>query len=647
MDAATFMDLDKVRPKTLDGAQLGDSALLQLLDSRAYGVWLLRIPDGELFWSPRLAEAFGYDLKVDHEVPSLIELTHPDDRARHEETVTLSMQTGNDYEIEIRMRNRLGDYLSLHAHGCWLRDDNGQANALVGFVQDVSDSAQMRIALKRSEDRFRAFFDQAPAAVYIKDKDSRHLYGNAVAAAFAGTDLEHFLGATAFDVFTPEVAASLDAVDKRVLDEGKTIVYTGPVESPGGKLRHTYDVKFPVEDTTTGERLVGGFAIDVTELTLIKERLEDAQRLESVGLLASGIAHDFNNLIFAISGNAELAMKNVDGEGRELLSAILQATDHATALCSQLLAVGGKAESSKERIDVNSILRESRELFEMTLQSHCSLAFETTRETNKVRVDASLLRQILVNLILNAMQASERDSVITVGSYNLSLGDTGKIPDFQHSWLPDNVEDLVCVYVDDSGSGIQPEVLSRVVEPYFTGKEQGHGLGLAAVAGILMTSEGALQIESEAGRGTRFSCFFQAAPEPETQQDEQPAESAARQFTSAIIIDDNEAILDITANMLGRLGIHVDAFRSGLPAMKRLTSGAPVDFVISDISMPEIGGMALLKKIRAHDPSLPVILASGYHDNAMTFDDDDRTWFLQKPWSLADLQRLLDEMSST
>jgi PAS domain S-box-containing protein len=642
------MELNTTTPAILPEDQIEASDLLGLLDSAASGIWLLRPASGELYWSKRLARMFGFDLTVDKDIPTIIELTHPDDRLRHQETVDASIRTGANYEIEVRMHDREGKLLWLHAHGFWLRDEAHDPHTMIGFIRDVTVSARTRIALRRSEARFRSFVEQAPAAAFIKNKDSQHLYGNRQAARLAGVDLDTFLGSTAFDLFTPDVAKRLDAVDQRVLRENRTVTWTGPLVTPGGEPRQVYDVKFPVEDTETGERMVGGFGLDVTELHELRRRLENAERLESVGLLASGVAHDFNNLLLAISGNAELAMAGATAEAREHIQAILTATGHASALCRQLLTVGGKANAEPQPVNVCAVLNDSRELFELTIQSHCRLELRMQHDIGLIRADPTMLRQILVNLILNAKQASPSGSVIEVGCQQVEVASLPADDPHLYSWLPEDATDAICVHVEDRGEGIDLKDLGRVFEPYFAGRQNGHGLGLAAVSGIVKANHGALRVQSERGKGSRFECYFPVIDgESASPVADRSEPAASHGMTTAMVIDDDPAIVRVTVAMLKRLGIAAEAHDSGAAALAQLRERcAEFDLVISDITMPEIGGVELLRQLRRLDAELPVVLASGYRDDTVLIDDDAATWFLQKPWSFADLERLLAEIGS-
>lgn len=643
------MELQTMRPQVLDPARLKKNDLWQLLDDATGGIWLVDLVRNEVFWSPRLARTFGLDLAGERDVPDIIEMTHPDDRRRHQDTVDASLLTRTNYEIEVRMRDRGGQSVWLQANGLWLGGEGKQPTRMIGFVRDVTDKVLARLALRRSEVRFRSFFDQAPAAVFIKDRHSRHVYGNSVAAEYAGVDLEDFMDSTAFDLFTPDVARALDAVDQKVIRDGKTVNWTGPIRVPGGGARQVLDVKFPVEDVESGERLVGGFGIDVTELHEMKQQLTVAQRLESLGLLAAGVAHDFNNLLFSISGEAELAMAEATEAGREHLKSILTATSHAADLCRQLLEVGGQARTAPRAVDVAQLLRESGELLELSAQSRCRLEIEAPPGGGLIRADQAQLRQVLVNLVVNAAQASEPGDRVELGCFDTSLRWLDESVDRSlYSWLPADATDGICIYVEDHGQGIERAELERIFEPYFTGHERGHGLGLATVLGTVKSHRGALRVQSEPGVGTRFECYFPAfdgAPEEtaEAASNAQPGHGMAK----AMVIDDDESITRITAAMLRNAGVDAECFTNSVEALDALRRRhAEFDIVLTDVSMPDAGGLDVLRTVRELDATVPVILASGFGDNRIDLEGDARAWFLQKPWSGGDLEGLLAEIGA-
>ncbi|MEM1090681.1 MAG: PAS domain S-box protein [Pseudomonadota bacterium] len=636
-----------VNRRNLDPSQLGKDHLWQLLDQATAGMWVMQAETGEVWWSQGLWNTFGFDPATETEPPDIFSLTHPDDRERHQSAVGESVATHADYQIEVRMKDRSGDYRWLNAHGLWIETEE-MGITMLGFVHDITERIQARQARQRSEALFRAFFDQAPAGVFIKDHESRHLYGNAMAAEIAGTTLDRFVGTTPSDLFTREAADYLETVDQKVLREGKPVSWTGPVQTASGEKRFIWDVKFPVEDVTTGERCVGGFGVDVTELHETKQKLEVAQRLESLGLLASGIAHDFNNLLFSIAGKAELAMNAGQTERQEHLQAVLAATDHAATLCKQLLTLGGKAHSTSDAVDVKALLVDSMNLFELTLQNQCQLETDLADETGMVRADAGQLQQVLVNLILNACQASAKDSVITLACRRTPLSDYRDESDPRlHSWLPEDSETGMCIAVEDRGHGIEPALLARIFEPYFSQQKRGHGLGLATVIGIVKSCSGAIRVNSQPGKGTRFECCFPLLTDaPKASGTASSEQDQPHSIRTALVIDDDELVANLTLAMLTRAGVKTESYTDSTEAVDILRERhQEFDLVISDISMPGMAGGDVLQVVRELNKNLPLILSSGDTSKLMNVGADPKTWLLAKPWSAANLNSLLAEIS--
>ncbi|MEM6810663.1 MAG: PAS domain S-box protein [Pseudomonadota bacterium] len=643
------MELKQLKPTILQSSQVGHDDLWNLLERAADGVWLWKIADQELFWSQKLADLLGYTAETLSEAPNLIEMTHPEDRERHQAVVEASAAEGGRYGIEVRLVRSDGEVVWISAWAIWHKNPGEPPHSMLGIVRDITERVDTKQRLEASESRFRAFFDQVPAAVFIKDEDSRHLYGNRLAAMYAGTDLQTFLGATTAELVDAKTADALMTADREVMQRDEKVTWVGSVQVPGEHSeRHVWDTKFPIQGSD-GKRLLGGIGIDVTALHETQKQLAVAQRLESMGLMASGVAHDFNNLLFAIAGNAELALLHVEPEQRAVIESILSATEHASELCRQLLTVGGKGDPEAEFINVGDVVIESTELMQMTLQSENPLKLEVGCVGCDVMTDAAQFRQVLVNLILNAKQASESGSTITLGVENLDL-DTleGTAGPEMHSWLPPDAGAGICVFVRDEGKGMSREQIERIFDPYYSDNELGHGLGLATVLGIVKAAHGAVRVQSTPGEGTRFEVFLQrvgipdgaafASASPAVVEDPSPG------IQRIMVIDDHAEIVAIVVAWLERLGLEVMSYTSSALAVDVLRKQhAEFDAVITDISMPDIGGIGVLEAVRELDAEKPVVLASGFNDSAFKVEDDPRVWFLQKPYSLAELQRVLEE----
>lgn len=416
---------------------------------------------------------------------------------------------------------------------------------------------------------------------------------------------------------------------------------------------HTFEIQVaPTRDdagTVTG---VIGVALDVTahvqalrERSALERRLLDTQKLESLGVLAGGVAHDFNNLLTAILGNAALARLALEPAGRAgvHLDRIEHASQTAAALCRQLLVFSGGGQMDPGSVDLSTTVEETIALLKVSLGENTRLDLALARDLPTVRADAAQLRQIVLNLVLNAAQAiGDRPGMISVRTVARTV---------DAAWLAGTRvgEDSapgprVCLVVADNGPGMEPAVLARIFDPFFTTKSTGRGLGLASVLGIVRGHGGALHVHSEPGLGTTFTVALQ----PETTAPERRPvmnTSAAdwRGSGSILVVDDEEPVRRTAAQMVERFGFRVSEANSGAAALALVDAGQEFTLVLLDAVMPGMDGAETLAELRRRRPSQRVVVFSGYRPQDMRtrFDSQIPFGFLQKPFSPESLRDAL------
>ncbi|MDX8408271.1 MAG: response regulator [Mariprofundaceae bacterium] len=375
------------------------------------------------------------------------------------------------------------------------------------------------------------------------------------------------------------------------------------------------------------------------------EQLLQAQKMESVGLLASGVAHDFNNLLVGVMGNAELALMSVDKDDplKENLDAMMASAQRGSNLVRQLLAFAGKAAWKQEQININELLEETRQLMAVAAGQQAELSFELADELPKVEVDTTQIQQMLVNLLVIATEAAspERRCLITFrsGVKHCSAEDFVSCP---INFTRRGGGKYVFVKVEDNGLGMDAAIQSRVFEPFFTTKEAGSGLGLAAVAGTLRRLGGALNLKSERGRGTCFTIWLPAA---EVRANVQPAalqagKPAAHKFSGTVLLADDEMMVrKVGAALLERSGLKVLQAENGRQAMDIFSqNGGDIDLLILDYAMPEMTGAEVFDAVRKKAPGMPVIVSSGYADlEVINRMQQQGAGFVQKPFRVAEL----------
>ena len=378
---------------------------------------------------------------------------------------------------------------------------------------------------------------------------------------------------------------------------------------------------------------------DVTQARKESQAMIQAQKLEGLGLLAGGIAHDFNNLLMTVLGNTEIARKNIYDASpiQGPLADIEAAATTAAELTSQLLAYAGKATYMTESLDLSSLIREVTSLISVTIPKTIEIDFQLAEGLPLVRGGSAQIRQVLMNLITNAVDAigDGRGTIrISTGAGRpASMSDTCEY--IEHGEVLGNV---VHVAVCDNGAGMEAATLTKIFDPFFTTKFTGRGLGLAATRGILNSHEGQLKIETEEGVGSIFTFLLPVKEGSSLAAEKNDPADDSRDFSNreVLIVDDEETIRVILTKHLAAVGFKVHLASSGEEALAMVEDiGAALDVVILDITMPGISGVQAWSKIRETRGDLPIILSSGHPEEALQKLegwDTNVDSFIQKPY---------------
>ena len=382
----------------------------------------------------------------------------------------------------------------------------------------------------------------------------------------------------------------------------------------------------------------------------LERQLQHAQKLESLGVLAGGIAHDFNNLLMAILGNADLALLETTAAhpARPYVEDIIKASLRAAGLCQQMLAYSGRGHFRIDTLDLNELVREMTHILEVSITKKAVLRYDLSPELPPVRGDATQLRQVVMNLITNASDAlGDGSGVISLvtGTRHFRGGERfGALPG--EKLAPGR---YVCLEVADTGCGMDAATQARLFDPFFSTKFTGRGLGMSAVLGIIRGHHGGIRVRSEPGRGTAVTVLLPPAEDAEpaaaAAESEPPARAEPwRGQGTVLLVDDEEAVRILAERMLRRLGFAVITAADGASAIELFrASGREITAVVLDLTMPAMDGGETLRALRAADPGVRVLLASGYDevDVSRRFGDDGPDAFIQKPYRLAILRAKL------
>jgi len=378
----------------------------------------------------------------------------------------------------------------------------------------------------------------------------------------------------------------------------------------------------------------------------LEQRVLQAERLESLGTLAAGIAHDFNNLLAAICGNLELASLHLppSSPARAFNASALAASHRAAELVDQLLAHAGRGTPNLEPVAIGQLVNEMLGLLGTSLPKKVRMTTRVPADLPRVRANPTQLRQVLLNLVVNAAEAmGEVSGEVEIGAARVACSRARLDELCANQALPEG--DYVRLWVEDSGCGMDAATLQRVYEPFFSTKRTGRGLGLAAVHGIVRAHEGALAIESRPGEGSRFDVYLPLAATPALDHAEEPLQQSEwRGQGTLLVADDEQVVRDVLDALLRQLGFSVVLTEDGARAVAAFQE-PEADFaaVVLDHDMPELNGAEAFRQIHRLDPEVPILMLSGYvpEELATELAAEGLAGFLSKPFTTAELRATL------
>jgi PAS domain S-box-containing protein len=472
---------------------------------------------------------------------------------------------------------------------------------------EILERTRAELNLHDSESRFRHFLENLPDAVYETDETGNLSYVNKIAGILVGRPRSELIGRP--------LSALIDEDDQDTAKQVFEAALKG--EDPGSelKLRSGPILHFKSQPRTdAGGKTPGvlGVARDVTQERVLKKQLLQAQKMEAVGTLAGGIAHDFNNLLQVIEGYADIAILNT-GEGQaghKEATEIRHAAQIAAELTQSLLTFSRTGESRPRIVNLNSVLEHMAKLLSRTIPKTISVSLSLAPQVNAMLADAGQVRQLVLNLALNA-----RDAMPDGGRLVIETGNVYLDQDYCTSHPGAEAGDYVMLSVSDTGHGMSAETLEHIYEPFFTTKDtgKGTGLGLSMVHGIVRQHGGIIACASTRTVGTVFKIFLPAVEPAGAFNDvEEPPELVGGAET-LLVVDDEESVRNVLEETLTRFGYSVLTASNGREGIELYNrERARISLIILDLVMPEMGGQDCLKEILAIDPAAKVIIASGY-----------------------------------
>jgi PAS domain S-box-containing protein len=477
--------------------------------------------------------------------------------------------------------------------------------------RELDARVRAEATLRENETRLRLLMEQIPALLWTTDCDLRFTSGMGAGLELFDLRPGQLAGVSLYTFFKTDDPHFPPLAAHRAALAGKATNFVA------GWVGYTFQVYVEPFRDEAGQ-IVGciGIALDITARVQAEEAARQAQKLESLGIMAGGVAHDFNNLLVAMLGQTSLALVKTppDNPVHDHVRKAAQAAERAAALTRQLLAYSGRARPARQAIDLNNFIRENRPLLQAAIPRQVRLQGDLTEPLPWIEGDEAQLHQALLNLVLNGAQAiGDGEGTVTIATGVRTVTAPEEAPG-TYTGRPVSPGKYVTLAVRDNGRGIDDATLGKIFDPFFTTKKNGHGLGLATVLGIVRSHQGDLQVESKVGVGTTFHLLFPArAAAPAAGRREEKYAIATAPQKKVLVVDDDETVRETVCDMLAAAGIEVFGAANGeegLACYRAHRDG--VGLVLLDLTMPGWSGEETLARLRKLDTEVPVIISSGY-----------------------------------
>jgi two-component system, cell cycle sensor histidine kinase and response regulator CckA len=633
--------------KTRAEAALRDSerCFRALVENSADGSALVTADGTYLYSSPASNGVLGYTPK-ELGGRNVFELIHSADLKGAREMFTqLLREPGRVLAGHFRFHHKNGSWRWVQVVGKNLLADPSVGAVVINY-RDVTESKRADDELAASEERFRKAFNASPEPMTISHwPEGRYMDCNESFLRITGYRREEVIGRTDTEVrFWPKPedrARCMQFLEEHARAIELEVIF-------GAKSGEERTGLFSAEVIEIrGEQCVLAVMKDVTERRSLEEQLRLSQKMEAVGQLAGGVAHDFNNLLTVILGYAILLLKDLVPEDprRAPLEGIKQAADRAAALTQQLLAFSRRQVLAPRLLDLNAVVADMDKMLRRLIGEHIELSTVLAPELGLVKADPGQIEQVIMNLVVNARDAMPIGGKLTIETGHVELDEACARRRTVGTSGP-----YVMLAVSDTGHGMDEDTRARVFEPFFTTKEKGKGtgLGLAVVYGIIKQSGGSVWVYSEPGIGSTFKAYL---PKVETTTEKPEATTAnkrsRRGTETVLLVEDEAAVRSLVRDILESNGyVVLEASRAVEALEASQQHEGPIQLLLTDVVMPDIGGRKLADRLKASRPEAKVLYMSGYTDTAIVQHGllEPGVAFLQKPFTPEALSRKVREV---
>ena len=610
-------------------------------------IWDIDLKTGTVSWNETYSTLYGRPPETSDSWQWWIDRIHPEDReVAVGELRTAIASSASSWTREYRFQRADGRWAHIYDRAYIARDGSGKAWRVIGAMQDLTTRKQAEAALRESEARLMNAQRLARVGSWERNLETDNIDWSDEMLRILGVsnDPPSTLAAFLNHVHPKDREKILEAVDKAGLSIAPLDLEYRVIR-PDGEARSMHSIIEAVRDDQGVPVRIMSATQDITDSRRAQEEGWARQKLESIGTLASGIAHDFNNVLGGVLAQADLAVEELASGSNpaEELRGIRKLAIRGSEIVRQLMVYAGIESEVSGLLDISQIVKEIVELLKVSISKHATLETDLGQGLPAVRGSGAQLRQIVMNLVMNASEAlGERDGVIHVATRCVPVGRIATITE-------DGAEgDWLQLEVSDTGCGMTQETKARVFDPFFTTKSAGHGLGLAVVYGIVRALRGSIHVATESGKGTTFQvllpCAAKAAgsandPIPGARDGVRP-----RQKLTVMVVEDEDLLRQAVVKMLLKAGFEVLEAANGSAAIDLLrANGGNIDVILLDATIPGASSHTVVVEAAEARPDVRVILTSAYGPEMITgtMEAPQIRGFIRKPFQLGDLVQTL------
>jgi two-component system, cell cycle sensor histidine kinase and response regulator CckA len=624
--------------------KISEEKFRNLVETTSDWIWEIDTDMGYVYASPRIKDLLGFEpQEVIGKTP--FDLMPSDEAKRLEPKISEIVKTKSPIiSLTNWNRHKKGHLVLLETSGIPLLDESNNLSGYRGIDRDITKRYEAEESLQKSQELYRAVVENANDAIIII-QDGLVVFNNTMAETLTGYSKEERAETSFINFVAPDDRdAILDLYFKKLNGE----IFDAPYAF---RLTHKdgYEVWGEINAVVIswqGKPALQCFIRDITQRKKMESQLNQAQKMESIGILAGGIAHDFNNLLMAIQGRLSLMMFEMANAGglshyQKKIEEVEKDVVRAADLTAKLLGFARKGKIEVHPTDVNNLVTNQTQMFGRT-RKEIVIHEDLSKDQLVAEMDHRQIEQVLLNIYINAAQAMPNGGDLYIRTESISLSEKETM---QYGELPGV---YVKISATDTGVGMDEKVQARIFEPFFTTKEMGHGtgLGLASAFGIIKNHHGFITFHSEKNKGSTFNIYLPASRKS-PMKEILSADEIVMGGGTILLVDDEEIVAEVGSELLRILGYKVKVARSGFEALEIYqTNQKEIDLIILDMIMPGMSGDGIFDRLKQINPKAKVLLSSGYSIDGqasaiMTRGCDG---FIQKPYSLSVLSRKINDI---